>query len=89
VIGIHFGNGAFGTQGGGGGTAFYLFDAGTDGLGSIDINLTSSSGFVLYDTGMGGVIPEPATWTMLITGFAFVGASLRSRRAPAPARSLA
>jgi choice-of-anchor C domain-containing protein len=35
------------------------------------------------------VIPEPATWTMLITGFAFVGASLRSRRAPAPARSLA
>ncbi len=35
------------------------------------------------------VIPEPATWTMLITGFAFIGASLRDRRAPSPARALA
>lgn len=26
------------------------------------------------------VIPEPATWTMLITGFAFVGAALRGRK---------
>ena len=35
------------------------------------------------------VVPEPATWTMLITGFAFVGASLRGRRAQSPARALA
>lgn len=27
------------------------------------------------------VVPEPATWTMLIAGFAFVGAALRNRRA--------
>lgn len=31
------------------------------------------------------VIPEPATWTMMIAGFAFVGAALRGRRAGAVA----
>lgn len=35
------------------------------------------------------VIPEPATWTLLITGFAFVGTSLRGRRARPPARARA
>ncbi len=29
------------------------------------------------------VIPEPATWTMMIAGFAFVGAALRGRKASA------
>ncbi len=28
----------------------------------------------------GGVVPEPATWAMLITGFGFVGAMARRRR---------
>jgi hypothetical protein len=30
-------------------------------------------------------VPEPATWTMLIAGFAFVGAALRGRRTKASA----
>lgn len=30
--------------------------------------------------GGAGAVPEPASWTMLITGFGLVGAALRSRR---------
>lgn len=37
----------------------------------------SGTGFV---TGGGAVIPEPATWAMLIAGFGLVGAGLRIRR---------
>lgn len=37
----------------------------------------SGAGFV---TPGGGVIPEPATWAMLIAGFGLVGAGLRIRR---------
>lgn len=33
--------------------------------------------WVVRDRGGGGVIPEPATWAMLIVGFGLVGASLR------------
>ncbi|MFN7177456.1 MAG: PEPxxWA-CTERM sorting domain-containing protein [Thermaurantiacus sp.] len=34
--------------------------------------------------GVGGVIPEPATWAMLIVGFGLVGAALRRRTRLAP-----
>ena len=34
------------------------------------------------DGGGGGVIPEPATWAMMILGFGGVGALLRRRRVP-------
>lgn len=38
---------------------------------------------VTYTTGITwppAAVPEPATWAMLICGFAFVGASMRQRR---------
>jgi hypothetical protein len=37
------------------------------------------------ESGTGGVIPEPATWAMMIIGFGLVGASVRRRAAPAAA----
>jgi hypothetical protein len=43
------------------------------------------------DNNFGGVslsivaVPEPATWAMLLTGFAFAGAALRRRRTQAVA----
>jgi hypothetical protein len=47
------------------------------------LSFTSASGFFLRPLG-GGVIPEPATWAMLISGFGLVGATARRRRAAAP-----
>jgi hypothetical protein len=34
----------------------------------------------LLGGGAGGGVPEPATWAMMITGFAMIGAALRRRR---------
>lgn len=53
---------------------------------SIDFGGTAN--FIAFDNvtfgsdrpGGGGVIPEPATWAMLITGFGLVGATMRRRR---------
>lgn len=50
---------------------------------------TTSGAWGMALDNVSAVVPEPATWTMLITGFAFVGASLRGRRAQSPAHALA
>ena len=34
-----------------------------------------------FSTSRGGVVPEPATWAMMIAGFGMAGATLRRRRA--------
>jgi hypothetical protein len=44
------------------------------------VSFTSGSGVFLTPPPMGGV-PEPASWAMLITGFAFVGGVARRRKA--------
>ena len=58
---------------------------GVDNLGSIDeFRLDSSSinnGFApLGPVSLGGAVPEPATWAMMIIGFGAVGSAMRSRR---------
>jgi hypothetical protein len=37
-------------------------------------------GIIGINVGGGGGVPEPATWAMMITGFAFVGGTMRRRR---------
>ncbi|MBW8910954.1 MAG: PEP-CTERM sorting domain-containing protein, partial [Sphingomonas sp.] len=53
----------------------------TDGS-AVRINIQNAT---LVDTsglgsGIGSAVPEPAAWTMMLLGFAFVGRALRSRR---------
>jgi hypothetical protein len=56
-------------------------------FGDVDDDLNSSfgefSGYVpvfIHESWIGGVVPEPATWAMMIAGFGFVGAAMRRRR---------
>jgi len=77
-IGIHWGGA------GGGQTAFYKFDF-ADAVSSIQIlakNPGSFSGAVLYSTQVvptTPAVPEPATWALMIGGFALVGSMMRRR----------
>jgi hypothetical protein len=50
------------------------------------IALTHFTGTVVVG---GGVVPEPATWAMLILGFGLVGSGLRIRRRPEQGNSSA
>jgi hypothetical protein len=80
-IGIHYGNGGGSPDG----TAFFKIDAGA-GISGLTLNppFPATSNLLVYSTGTGGGVPEPATWAMLILGMGGVGAVLRRRRlAPA------
>ena len=88
-IGLHFGGG--GPTGVGNGTAFYKLDLGS-GLHELALKYQGSSGAVLYRTGFRpivdtnggngnvGVVPEPATWAMMIGGFGMIGSVIRRKR---------
>ena len=76
IIGIHFGGaGEFGQSV----TVFYLFDFANPTL-SIDLNQQGFSDAVLYTPNGVGVIPEPATWAMMLLGFGAIGFAMRRRR---------
>ena len=92
-IGVHFGGGAGSPNPQGGGvTAFYRFDAGTN-LDTFALNYGSASAARLYTTGpvpklttsdtslSVAAIPEPASWALMIVGFGAAGMILRRRRA--------
>ena len=46
-------------------------------------NANDYVGNIRFDTSFAGVVPEPATWAMMIGGIGLAGGSLRSRRARA------
>lgn len=85
-LGLHFGNGSAP----GNATAFYKIDAGSLGVRTITLLEKASSGAVLYSTGNAppikvNAVPEPATWAMMLGGFAVMGLAARRRRGVAGA----
>jgi hypothetical protein len=52
-----------------------------DQFSSSQFDLVQGDGPILNNASVGGV-PEPATWSLMIGGFALAGAALRRRRAP-------
>ncbi len=76
-IGVHYGNGGGSPDG----TAFFEIDAapGTTAL-TLNPPFVATSNLVVYSTGGGGGVPEPATWAMMLVGFGGLGALLRHRR---------
>lgn len=59
-------------------TVLYLFDFGTAGATSVDLNQDGFSNGIII-TPPGGV-PEPATWGMMLMGFGATGFAMRRRR---------
>jgi hypothetical protein len=70
IIGIHFGDGS----GVGNSTGFFEFNF-TQPTSSINIGISAPSDAVLFTTG--SAVPEPASWAMMLLGFAGIGFVLR------------
>lgn len=64
---------------------FMLYTANNSGFGNAT-NFVGSSERT-YSLSVTGTVPEPATWTMLLVGFAGVGVGLRSRQSKAVAEA--
>lgn len=79
IVGIHYGAAGAAPEA----TSFFLFDLGTTGASSIDItgragaNALGTSNAVLFST---APVPEPATWGMMLLGFAGIGMAVRRSR---------
>ena len=73
-IGIHYGGGGVGDNQEA--TSFFKFDAGA-GVDSFTFNRNGLSNAVLFQT---GGVPEPATWALMLVGFAGMGTALRRSR---------
>lgn len=76
IISLHFGNAG---SGDGNNTVLYLFDFGTAGANSVNLNQQGWSNAVLIPGGTPPV-PEPGTWAMMLLGFGAIGFALRRRR---------
>lgn len=78
IVGAHFGNTPDSPDNNV--TAFWLVDLGNTTTHTLTLtNGQGSSNAQIFGTGVPAV-PEPATWAMMLMGFAGIGASMRRRR---------
>jgi hypothetical protein len=77
---MSFPNDANGNQSAPGTNGRFTVRGSTAGETFVSMTLASSSNSFEIDNLATGVIPEPATWAMLITGFGLVGAAMRRQR---------
>ena len=80
VPGGNFPNDANGNQSAPGTNGRFTVRGSTAGETFVSMTLASSRNSFEIDNLATGVIPEPATWAMLITGFGLVGAAMRRQR---------
>jgi PEP-CTERM motif len=66
------------------GVSYFAISTGFDSpdFGAFSLTVSGPGNIVGGGVGGGGGVPEPATWAMLIFGFAGIGAALRRRRLP-------
>ena len=77
VIGIHWGNGSANDDPTvGNATAFYKIDFDSTPT-PLSLNLRGVSNAYIFTT---GAVPEPATWAMMLLGFAGIGFAMRRSR---------
>ncbi|MES2128539.1 MAG: PEP-CTERM sorting domain-containing protein [Pseudomonadota bacterium] len=70
IIGVHMGGGAFPDGGNDEATAFFHFDAGTDGVTTLNLTFTQGySNAAVYTT----AVPEPGSYAMLLAGLGVLG----------------
>lgn len=89
IVGHHFGSGAPvfdgspGYDGQGGGTAFYRFNAGPDGVDIYTLNSLiaggASSGAAIFQNGQPAPVPEASSIAMMLAGLAVLGVVRRRR----------
>jgi len=79
IFGAHFGNNTDSTLNNV--TAFWLLDLGSNPTSIVSvIDGQGVSNAQIYATGVTRAVPEPATWAMMLVGFAGMGMALRGRR---------
>lgn len=77
IIGSNFGNQVLP----GSNPIVYFSVDGSDSFNLAGLRLTSTSeAFEIDNIALQAAVPEPATWALMLLGFGFVGASLRSRK---------
>ena len=74
ILSIHFGGSGVTANDA---TALFLFNFGTEGALSVQLNREGWSNVV---TTPGGGVPEPGTWGMMLMGFGAAGYAMRRRR---------
>jgi len=90
IVGFHNGAAVGQPSGlGGEGTAFFEFTAPAGGITMLNLSVPGLSNAEIFQSGGSTVIPEPATWALMLLGVGALGATLRASKRKAGALATA